>query len=353
MCEIYVANGASLVEPLSAEQIDSLPLYDWDIAKVGDMAPPLTVKVTEENIASYCAAVRNNNPLYLDRAVALRGPFGDIIAPPTFVFMCAPPRRNEVMHACGFASPEEKADRATPYAKSEVFFHRPIRPGDEITSVVRLDDKYERRGSQFMTWRVNAYNARGESVVEYTYTIIWRQAARDPNAAPAPRVETPERVAVPDGAQALPTLTKVESQEAIDQYGELTRVRPRVSHHSLHSDPEFARRTIFGGTVNMGVATAAYCAEVIEQAYGPGALLQPGAKLEYKGIRPIRAGYEITLTGYADVRERGRRECRLAVHNQDGTLCGVAIATILAGSPSEAEPAHPQPLLTRTATRPT
>ena len=55
-----------------------------------------------------------------------------------------------------------------------------------------------------------------------------------------------------------------------------------------------SRRTIFGGTVNIGVATLAYCSELLERAFGPAALLRPGARLEYKGIRPIRAGYEIT-----------------------------------------------------------
>lgn len=328
MCEIYMGNSATLVEPLSAEQVEAMPLYEWDIAMIGDMASPFTFKVTEESIANYCTAVRNENPLYLDPEVARQGPFGGIIAPPTFVFTCAPMRRNEVMHARGYASPEEKADRATPYAKSEIFFQQPIRPGDEITSVARLDDKYERRGSQFITWRVNAQDARGEPIVEYTYTIIWRQAARDPNVAPTPKAPAQEVAPPPETAQALPTLTKVESQEAIDRFAELTHVRPRANHHSLHSDPEFAQRTIFGGTVNMGVATAAYCAEAIERAHGPGALLQPGAQLEYKGIRPIRAGYEIAVSGYTIAARDGGRECHLSVHNQDGTLCGVAVATL-------------------------
>jgi acyl dehydratase len=323
-----VVKSGALVEPLSAEQIERMPLYDWEVARVGDMAPPLTVKVTHEHIANYCAAVRNANPLYLDREIARRGPFGEIIAPPTFVFMCAPQRRSEVMHAYGYASPEEKADRATPYAKAEVFFQRPIRPGDEITSIVRLDDKYERRGSQFITWRINAHNARGDNVVEYTYTIIWRQAPRAPNATPQPRTDAQPSRAALDGARALPSLTKLESQEAIDQYAALTHVQPRTTYHSLHSDPEFARRTIFGGTVNMGVATAAYCAEVIERAHGPGALLQSGARLEYKGIQPIRAGYEITISGSETAAVNGRRECQLDVHHQDGALLGVATATI-------------------------
>ena len=36
MCEIYMGNSATLVEPLSAEQIEAMPLYEWDIAMVGD-----------------------------------------------------------------------------------------------------------------------------------------------------------------------------------------------------------------------------------------------------------------------------------------------------------------------------
>lgn len=193
----------------------AVTLYDWDVAMIGDTAPPFTFTVTAESIANYCTAVRNANPLYLDAEAARRGPFGGIIAPPTFVFTCAPMRRNEVMHARGYASPEEKADRATPYAKSEIFFQRPIRPGDEITSVARLDDKYERRGNQFITWRVNAQDARGEPVVEYTYTIIWRQAPRDPSAAPSPQAPAPESAASPEGAQPLPAITKVEPRERL------------------------------------------------------------------------------------------------------------------------------------------
>ena len=314
---------------LTAEQIDAMPMYEWDVAQLGDAAPPFTYLVTARSIADYCRAVRNENPLYQDADAARRGPFGGIVAPPTYAFKCAPPRRDEVMHARGFVSPEEKGDRSTPYAKSELFFQRPIRPGDEVTSVVSLEDKYERRGNQFMTWRVRATDARGEPVVEYTYTIIWRQAPRDQNVAPRPQptaAAAPPRVAPED---TLPVVTKAETQEAIDRYSELTQVRPRGFRHNLHTDPQFARRTIFGGTVNMGVATAAYCAEVLERAFGPAALLRPGARLEYKGIRPIRAGYEITLTGRIAVRRPDAYDCEVWVHNQESTLCGVATATVL------------------------
>jgi acyl dehydratase len=323
------AGVGALVEPLSEEQIRALPTYDWDIAQVGDAAPPFTYPVTEASIADYCRAIRNDNPLYTDVEAARAGPFGGIVAPPAYAFKCSPLRRNEVMHARGYASPEEKAEYQTPYAKAELFPRRPIRPGDAITSVVSLEDKYERRGNTFITWRVRATDAAGEPVHEYTYTIIWRrQAPRDPNAPPPPRPAGSEPPAPVVPEDALPSIVKLESQEAIDAYGELTRVRPRVGAN-LHTDEEFARRTIFGGTANMGVATLAYCSEVLERAYGPAVLLRPGASLEYKGIRPIRAGHEITLSGRVTARRADAHDCEIRVVNQDGVLVGIGVATVI------------------------
>lgn len=322
--------GGALREPLTDEEIAALPVYEWEIAAIGHEAPPFTYRVTEASIADYCRAVRNDNPLYVDVAAARRGPFGGIVAPPTYAFKCAPLRRNEVMHARGFASPEEKGLRATPYAKAELFWYRPIRPGDEITSVVRLEDKYQRRGNQFITWRTRAVDGAGLPVADYTYTIIWRQATRDLSAAPAqvgPTAAEPPPASADPGA-ALPTINKVESQAAIDQYAELTRVRPRRGQ-SLHSDEGFAKRTIFAGTVNMGVATAAYCSEVLEHAFGPATLLRPGARLEFKGTRPIRAGDAITLDGRVVARSDRQAQCELRVHNQDGKLCGIGTATAI------------------------
>jgi len=312
---------------LSADEIAALPTYSWDIAQVGDSAPPFTYEVTEARIADYCLAVRNENPLYTDAEAAKKGPFGGIIAPPAFGIKCSPLRRNEVMHARGYASPEEKSEYQTPYAKAEMFALRPIRPGDVITSVVSLEEKYERRGNLFITWRVKAQDAQGEPVLEYTYTIIWKQGARDPNAPAAPRPAPANEPAPVSAEDALPTISKLESQENIDRYGELTRVRPRVGAN-LHTDLDFARRTIFGGTANMGVATLAYCSEVLERAYGPGVLLKPGSHIEYKGIRPIRAGYEITLSGRVTARRAEEHDCEVRVTNQDGMLCGIATATV-------------------------
>jgi acyl dehydratase len=324
------AQTAALEEPLSEEQIDALPMYEWDVANIGDAAPPFVYEITAESIADYCQAVRNDNPIYVDGDAAASGPFGTIVGPPTFLIKAARHRRNEVMHAQGYASPEEKQDRSTPFAKCELKLHKPIRLGDTITSTVELEDKYERRGNQFFTWRIRARNQDDELVGEYAYTIIWRRAPKDESAPKAPRpapVQEAE-VEIPEADQ-LPIVTKHETQEAIDQYSELTRVRPRQQRASVHSDPEFARRSIFGGTVNMGAATAAYCAESLEKKFGPEALMRPGARLEYKGIRPVYAGSELTISGGITERNGSLVECELKAHNQDGQLCGVATATVV------------------------
>ena len=53
----------TLTEPLTDEQIAALPMYEWEVAEVGDAAPPFTIEVTPALIARYCEAVRNDNPL--------------------------------------------------------------------------------------------------------------------------------------------------------------------------------------------------------------------------------------------------------------------------------------------------
>ncbi len=318
--------SAAPVNAAFAERILALPTYHWDNAEVGDGAPPFRHVVTRENIAAYCEAVRNPNPLYLDQAAARAGPFGGIVAPPSFAIMVAPLRRNEVMHAKGYAAPEEKGEYQTPYANCELRLGRALHPGDTVVSRVVLEDKLERRGKRFAQWRVQAANEAGERLFDYTYTTVWpdgpgvNAAARPASAAdPLPQI---------DAADALPVLAKHETQQAIDRYAELTRLRPRIGTN-LHQDAEFARRTLFGGTANAGVATLAYCAELLERAYGPAALLRQGASVHYKGVRPIRAGDEIELRGRVVARAERSHEVEIWVHTRAGALRGVGAGTVV------------------------
>ena len=321
-------NTTTTADAAEIAQVLALPTYNWQVADIGDEAPLFSYVVTLDSIAQYCDAVRNWNPLYLDAAAAKAGPFGRIVAPPSFAFKAAPLRRNEVMHAKGYAAPEEKGEYQTPYAKCELRFYQPVFPGDTVTSRVFLEDKIERRGKRFAQWRVEGKNAAHEALFDYAYTTIWPDG---PGVNSNTRTTiAPEPLPPVDAADALPPVVKHETQAAIDLYAELTRVRPRIGA-SLHLHADFASRSLFGGTANSGPASMAFCTEVLEKGYGPAALLRPGARVEYKGIRPVRAGDEITLRGRVASRTAASHAVEITVHGQDGGLRGVGSGTVMIG----------------------
>lgn len=154
-------------------------IYEWDVAQVGDASPPYVVEVTAQSIADYCRAVRYDNPIYTSDAAAKAAGFPGIIAPPTMCYTYAPMRRVDIMAQRGYIAPEQSAQnpRSTPFVASEItFLGALVRPGDTITSVTRVHDKFERKGNKFITFLVTAHNQRGEQVAGYTYTCIWEYA---------------------------------------------------------------------------------------------------------------------------------------------------------------------------------
>ena len=122
--------------------------------------------------------MRNPNPAY-------QAADEQVLAMPTMVIAAAPLRRFDVAEANGYVALELVKDspRQTPFAKCEVRWHSPMRAGDTITSVCSVIDKYERRGSKFVTFRVEARNQHDELVAEYDYTSIFEYAKGQKQAA--------------------------------------------------------------------------------------------------------------------------------------------------------------------------
>ena len=102
----------------------------------------------------------------------------------------------------------------------------------------------------------------------------------------------------------LPILVKYESQETIDLYARYASSSTRTDLHNLHTDLEYATKSIFGGTVNMGAATVAYVAELLEKAFPLKDLMSRHSRLEMRATEPIRPGDTIIFTG----RVTGKRE---------------------------------------------
>ena len=116
-------------------------------------------------------------------------------------------------------------------------------------------EKYERRGSKFVTFRVEAINQRGEKAAEYDYTCIF-EYGKGQRSVPAKegdsQAATPQLVSsgLLDFEKAfvgdvLNELAITESQEIMNRKNDF-RLAGRRNDSNIHTDEEFAKQTEFG-----------------------------------------------------------------------------------------------------------
>ena len=333
-------------------------LWDFDAVAPGQAAPPTVVAITPEQIAEYASIAQNPDARY--RVGGGSAEYGGAAAPmPTMALSYAPLLRAEIAGNNGFTALEQSktARRQTPFAKCEAHWFRPALAGDTITGVGRVLEKYERRGSKFVTFRIEATNQRGEEVGQYDYTCIFEYAkgqrevpgtdtapapagvgdngagdgkenAANVRPTPAPRLLTFDAIQVGD---ALAELSITESQDIINRKSDFRLAGP-PSESNIHNDEEFARQNIFGGMVNAGPATMSYVDQMLELSF-PLRAFYDGGSLLMRAITPFRAGDTVTfggeITGKRVENGRGLVECRVKGTNQRGDLVCLADAVMV------------------------
>ena len=322
-------------------------LWDYDIVEPGQQGPPTVVNLTAEHISRYALVAQNPDPRFQEPAGS-----PPLVAMPTMVLSYAPLMREDIAKSNGFVALEDSttARRQTPFAKCEIRWSRPAVAGDTITATRRVLEKYERRGSKFVTFRIEASNQRGEEIAQYDYTCIFayaqgqRTVPQNPGLAqpgspqpvaqePSPRVNF-DSLAVGD---KLAALSISESQEIINRKNDF-RLVGEPSASNIHTDEEFARQNIFGGTVNSGPATMSYVDQMLQRSFPLEALYQ-GGQLLMRAIEPFRAGDTVTFEGEitgkssrlpASPREKGGIvECRIKGINQRGDLVSLSDASLV------------------------
>ena len=332
-------------------------LWDYDAVEPGQAGAETVVVITPDNISGYAEVALNDDPRY-------HGP-GATLAMPTMVLSYAVLLREEIAEANGFVGFEQSqtARRQTPFAKCEIRWRRPVVAGDVITGRRRVLEKYERRGSRFVTFRVEGVNQRGETAVEYDYTCIFDYAkgqrevpkqARSSGDADAPR----PGASLAGGANArgplldyesavegtaLAELSVTEGQEIINRRGAFRLAGRPPSESNIHTDEEFARRNIFGSIVNSGPATMSYVDQMLQLSFPPEAFYNGGSLL-MRAITPFRSGDTVTFAGEVTGRRRnpqssphnggiegGIVECRVRGTNQRDELVCLADASLAVG----------------------
>jgi acyl dehydratase len=324
-------------------------LWVYDAVEPGQAGRPVVVNVTPEHIARYALVAQNPDARY-HRASANREFVGALVAMPTMVLTYAPLLRDDIADSNGFVALEQSlaARRQTPFAKCEIRWFHPVLAGDTITSTRRVVEKYERRGSKFVTFRVEAADQRGEKVAEYDYTCIFeyagesKQAPRETGPARPTLAEVHPAQQPPDPAsfltfdsiavgRQLHPLTISESQEIINHKNEL-RLAGTPSPSNIHTDEEFARKNLFGGTVNSGPATMSYVDQMLERSF-PLRAFYGGGRLVMRAIEPFRAGDTVTFQGEVTGKrvEAGKKlvECRVRGINQRGDLVCLSNAALV------------------------
>jgi len=119
--------------------------------------------------------------------------------------------------------------------------------------------------------------------------------------------------AAPAAGSALPSLVKALSQAKIDRYAGVSG-----DGNPLHTDPQFAAATEFGGTIAHGMLILAYVSEMMTAAFGQRWL--SGGRLKVRFRAPARPGDTVRASGRVLRVGYDRTVCRVECRNQRDEL---------------------------------
>jgi acyl dehydratase len=101
---------------------------------ITDTVEPWCYEATRDTIRHYAHGIGDDNPLWCDPAYAAAGPYGDVVAPPSFAFAL-----NRVLSGYVGGLPGIHAM----WAGADITWHRPMRRGDMFRADAHLKDLIE------------------------------------------------------------------------------------------------------------------------------------------------------------------------------------------------------------------
>jgi 3-hydroxybutyryl-CoA dehydratase len=113
----------------------------------------------------------------------------------------------------------------------------------------------------------------------------------------------------PDPGPELRPVVKDITQEKVNRYAQAGG-----DGNPLHTDPEFASRTQFGGTIAHGMLLLAYLSEMMTAAFGRAWL--SGGRLKVRFKAPARPGDTVSAVGHVVRAEGGRTVCAVECRNE-------------------------------------
>jgi acyl dehydratase len=137
---------------------------------IGKTYDPVMYTVGREKIREYASAIGAENPVHFDADAAKAAGFHDIVAPPMF---CVVYSSRSVGPAV--VDPDVGINFATMVHGGQVFeWGEPVCAGDEITTITKVTEIYEKGGKGFYVFESVSSNQDGDETVRGTWTNIVR-----------------------------------------------------------------------------------------------------------------------------------------------------------------------------------
>jgi acyl dehydratase len=142
-------------------------------AFVGRALPPTpSYRVGREKIREFALAIGEGAPVCSDVDAARAVGHPDLVAPPTFAVTFTMPAMEALLR-----DPELGWDYSRMVHGDQGFTaHRPIHAGDELVTVLHVDELRTRAGSHFLTLRCEVADTAGEPVLTTTALLVTQAA---------------------------------------------------------------------------------------------------------------------------------------------------------------------------------
>lgn len=143
---------------------------------IGREFPAVTATIEDESVKAFARALGETEPLYLDDAAAQSGPFGAVIAPPTYpiAFMA------QAMSGAASSFEELGLNFMTlVHGEQEFEYERPVKVGETLTLTARIQDVYEKEGRSgildILVLETEATDTAGKRVFASRQTLVSRR----------------------------------------------------------------------------------------------------------------------------------------------------------------------------------
>ena len=131
-----------------------------DATYVGRSLDPVTYRVGREKIREFALAVGEGALVCTDLDAARAAGHPDLVAPPTFTVTFTLPLITELLKDPAFGWDYSRMV----HADQSITLHRPVHGGDDLVTVVHVEDLKGRAGSLMLTLRCEVTDPDGAAV---------------------------------------------------------------------------------------------------------------------------------------------------------------------------------------------